>query len=159
MLETIGEIFKEGYRRGWVTTRDGNASLRYNTVDHFHISPKGVRKQTLQPDMFKKIGIGEDMADISAMAICSEYLRDFQEKNNDLIPIRYLSFEVFYTYFAFQQKQVVKKRALSAQLKTNPHPLNKYRCNVPLSRSKIFRAIYNVEKGDGMWWHNTNQVW
>jgi L-fuculose-phosphate aldolase len=60
MLETIGEIFKEGYRRGWVTTRDGNASLRYSAVDHFHISPKGVRKQTLQPDMFKKIGIGED---------------------------------------------------------------------------------------------------
>lgn len=60
MLETIGEIFKEGYRRGWITTRDGNASLRYNSVNHFHISPKGVRKQTLQPDMFKKIGIGED---------------------------------------------------------------------------------------------------
>jgi L-fuculose-phosphate aldolase len=60
MLETIGEIFKEGYRRGWVTTRDGNASLRYGTVDHFHITPKGVRKQTLQPDMFKKIGIGVD---------------------------------------------------------------------------------------------------
>jgi L-fuculose-phosphate aldolase len=60
MLETIGEIFREGYRRGWVTTRDGNASLRYNTVDHFHVTPKGVRKQTLQPDMFKKIGIGQD---------------------------------------------------------------------------------------------------
>jgi len=62
MLETIGEIFKEGYRRGWVTTRDGNASLRYSAVDHFHISPKGVRKQTLQPDMFKKIGIGQGLA-------------------------------------------------------------------------------------------------
>jgi len=60
MLETIGEIFKEGYRRGWITTRDGNASLRYNNVDHFHITPKGIRKQTLQPDMFKKIGIGYD---------------------------------------------------------------------------------------------------
>jgi ribulose-5-phosphate 4-epimerase/fuculose-1-phosphate aldolase len=60
MLETIGEIFREGYRRGWVTTRDGNASLRYNTVDHFHITPKGIRKQTLQPDMFKKIGISKD---------------------------------------------------------------------------------------------------
>jgi ribulose-5-phosphate 4-epimerase/fuculose-1-phosphate aldolase len=58
MLETIGEIFKEGYRRGWITTRDGNASLRYNYVDHFYITPKGVRKQTLQPDMFKKISIG-----------------------------------------------------------------------------------------------------
>ena len=60
MLETIGEIFREGYRRGWVTTRDGNASLRYGNNDHFHVTPKGVRKQTLQPDMFKKISIGQD---------------------------------------------------------------------------------------------------
>ena len=105
------------------------------------------------------IGIGEDLADIQSLAICSEYLRDFQEKNQDLVPIRYLGFEAFFTYFAFQQKQFVNKKALSAQLKTNPHPLDKYRCNIPLSRSEIFRAIYNVKRGDGMWWHNTNTVW
>jgi putative endopeptidase len=105
------------------------------------------------------IGIGEDMADISGTAICDEYLRDFQEKNKDLVPIRYISFEAYYTYYAFQQQQMVKKKALSAQLKTNPHPLNKYRCNIPLSRSEIFRSMYNVKKGDGMWWHNTDNVW
>jgi predicted metalloendopeptidase len=105
------------------------------------------------------IGVGEDLADISGMAICDEYLSDFQEKNGDLIPIRYFSYEAFYTYFAFQQRQVVTKKALAAQLKTNPHPLDKYRCNVPLSRSQIFRALYNVKKGDGMWWHNTDTVW
>jgi predicted metalloendopeptidase len=105
------------------------------------------------------IGIGEDLADISGMAICDEYLRDFQKNNKDLIPIRNLSFQAFYVYFAFQQKQVVGKRALSAQLKTNPHPLDKYRCNVPLSRSQIFRALYNVKKSDDMWWHNTDTVW
>jgi putative endopeptidase len=105
------------------------------------------------------IGIGESIADISALAICNEYLRDYQEKNDDLIPIRYFSYEVFYTYFAFQQRQKVGKKALTAQLKTNPHPLDKYRCNVPLSRSDIFRALYNVKKGDGMWWDNTDTVW
>ena len=105
------------------------------------------------------IGIGEDLADISGMAICDRYLKDFQDNNNDLIPIRYVSYETFYIYYAFQQKQKVSKKALSAQLKTNPHPLDKYRCNVPLSRSPIFRSIYNVKKGDGMWWHNTNMVW
>ena len=105
------------------------------------------------------IGIGEDLADISGMAICDEYLQDFQENNKDLIPIRYLSFEAFYVYYAFQQKQQVSKKALAAQLKTNPHPLDKYRCNVPLSRSLIFRALYNVKKGDGMFWKNTNTVW
>ena len=105
------------------------------------------------------IGIGEDLADISGMAICDEYLEDFQSNNSDLIPIKSLSFQTFHTFFAIQQKQVVNKRALSAQLKTNPHPLDKYRCNIPLSRSQIFRALYNVKKGNGMWWHNTNTIW
>lgn len=105
------------------------------------------------------IGIGEDLADISSIAICDEYLKDYQEKNDDIIPIRNISYEGFYTYFAFQQKQLVGKKALSAQLKTNPHPLDKYRCNIPLSRSEIFKAIYNVKKGDGMWWHNNDTIW
>lgn len=105
------------------------------------------------------IGIGENIADISGMAICDKYLKDYQDNNHDLIPIRFTSYEIFYIYFAFQQKQKVSKKALSAQLKTNPHPLDKYRCNVPLSRSQIFRSIFDVKKGDGMWWHNTNTVW
>lgn len=105
------------------------------------------------------IGIGEDIADISGLAICDEYLRDYQQNNDDLIPIKTFSYQAFYTYFAFQQRQFVNKKALSAQLKTNPHPLDKYRTNVPLSRSEIFRALYNVKKGDGMWWHNTNTIW
>jgi len=105
------------------------------------------------------IGIGEDLADISGMAICDTYLRHFQEYNEDIVPIRSLSFQGFYTYFAIQQKQFVGKKAISAQLKTNPHPLDKYRCNIPLSRSDVFRALFNVKKKDGMWWHNTNTVW
>lgn len=105
------------------------------------------------------IGVGEDLADIAGLAICDEYLRDYQNNNEDIIPIQNLSFEAFYTYFAIQQRQQVGKKALAAQLKTNPHPLDKYRCNIPLSRSQIFRALYNVKKDDGMWWHNTETVW
>jgi predicted metalloendopeptidase len=105
------------------------------------------------------IGIGEDMADISGIAICDVYLRNFQTNNEDIMPIRYLGFQAFYTYFAFQQRQYVGKKALAAQLKTNPHPLDKYRCNIPLSRSLIFRALYNVKRGDGMWWSNANSIW
>jgi len=105
------------------------------------------------------IGLGEDMADISGLAICEEYLKDFQDKNEDIVPIRYISFEIFYIYFAVQQRQHLHKKALLAQLKTNPHPLDKFRTNVPLSRSKIFRNMYNVKKGDGMYWHSENTVW
>jgi L-fuculose-phosphate aldolase len=57
MLETICEVLVDAYQRNWITSRDGNVSIRHNDRDHFYITPTGVRKQTLQPDQFKKIGI------------------------------------------------------------------------------------------------------
>lgn len=57
MLETICETLVEAYHRNWITSRDGNVSIRHHDRDHFYITPSGVRKQTLQPDQFKKIGI------------------------------------------------------------------------------------------------------
>lgn len=57
MLETICETLVEAYNRNWITSRDGNVSIRHHDRDHFYITPSGVRKQTLQPDQFKKIGI------------------------------------------------------------------------------------------------------
>jgi L-fuculose-phosphate aldolase len=57
MLETICETMMEAYRRNWITSRDGNVSIRHHDRDHFYITPSGVRKQTLQPDQFKKIKI------------------------------------------------------------------------------------------------------
>lgn len=72
MLETICDILKEAYSRNWITARDGNCSVRWHDRDHFYITPSGVRKQTLQPEMFKKIGINgllwqeEPYTDISA---------------------------------------------------------------------------------------------
>ena len=103
--------------------------------------------------------IGEDLADISGLTICREYLRDFQLKNEDILPVQALSFEAFFVYFAYQQRQKISKKAIQAQLKTNPHPLDKYRTNVPLSRMPLFRTIYKIKKGDKMWWHSTNRIW
>lgn len=54
MLETICEVFKEAYNRNWITARDGNASIRWADRDHMYVTPSGVRKQTLQPEMFIK---------------------------------------------------------------------------------------------------------
>lgn len=103
--------------------------------------------------------IGENLADISGLAICLEYLRDFQQKNNSILPIQFLSFEAFFVYFALQSRQKISKKAILAQLKSNPHPLDKYRCNVPLSRSRIFRAMHNVIKEDKMWWNSLSNIW
>jgi len=55
MLETICDILVDAYKRNWITSRDGNVSIRHHDRDHFYVTPSGVRKQTLQPDQFKKI--------------------------------------------------------------------------------------------------------
>ena len=57
MLETICDVMLDAYERNWITSRDGNVSIRHHDRDHFYITPSGVRKQTLQPDQFKNIAI------------------------------------------------------------------------------------------------------
>jgi putative endopeptidase len=105
------------------------------------------------------LSTGESLADISGLAICHEYLRDFQDNNQDIVPIRSLSFQAFYCYYAVQAKQQISKRAIKAQTITNPHPLDKYRTNCTLSRLELFKSIHNVQKGDAMYWRNSDTIW
>ena len=109
--------------------------------------------------MDASLSIGENLADISGLAICQEYLQDFQENNNDIGPIQALSFEAFFTYIAIQSRQKIVDKAINAQLKTNPHPMDKYRTNCPLARLKLFRSLYNIKKGDKMYWNSTDTIW
>ena len=64
MLETICDTLVEAYRRNWITSRDGNVSIRHHDRDHFYITPSGVRKQTMQPDQFKKIKLIDKISSI-----------------------------------------------------------------------------------------------
>ena len=109
--------------------------------------------------MDASLSTGENLADISGLAICTEYLRDFQIKNNDINPISYISFEAFFTYIAIANRQKIYNEAIKSQLKINPHPMDKYRTNCPLSRLEIFQSMYNIKKGDKMYWENTDTIW
>ena len=62
MLETCCDILVDAYKRNWITSRDGNISIRHHDRDHFYITPSGVRKQTLQPDQFKKIRLVDSIS-------------------------------------------------------------------------------------------------
>ncbi len=55
MLDTICEVLKLSYQKGWISTRDGNASFRRATENHMYITPSGVRKQHLYPELFIKL--------------------------------------------------------------------------------------------------------
>jgi predicted metalloendopeptidase len=105
------------------------------------------------------IASGENLADISGLAIIEEYLMDNQVVNDEITRVKKLNLAKFYMNLAIQARQKLSKEAIKAQLKMNPHPLDKYRVNCPLSRLPLFRTIFDIKKGDGMWWHNTDTIW
>jgi predicted metalloendopeptidase len=104
------------------------------------------------------LSVGENLADISGLAIIQEYLRDFQIIDDYIIPIKKLSFETLFMYIAYQWRSFVSKESIQSELKINPHPLDKYRANCPLARLDLFKSIYNIKKGDGMYWHS-DTIW
>jgi ribulose-5-phosphate 4-epimerase/fuculose-1-phosphate aldolase len=70
MLETCSDLMRRAYDANFITVRDGNISIAHHDRDHFWLTPSGIRKPDLQPNMWKKINsaTGESMeyTDISA---------------------------------------------------------------------------------------------
>ena len=60
MLDTICDVLKASYDKGWITTRDGNASFRRPSENHFYITPSGVRKQHLNAELLIKLAFTEE---------------------------------------------------------------------------------------------------
>ena len=58
MLTAMGDVMREAYKRGWITTRDGNVSIRRD--DKFYITPSAVRKNIIHPEGIVKYKIKED---------------------------------------------------------------------------------------------------
>ena len=156
-LDDMGSKFDEkGNLKNWWTKHDRRIfNSKVNNVikqyEHF------ARYDGIKMDA--RLSTGENLADISGLAICEEYLRDFQDKNEDIVPIRALSFHAFFVYIAIQARQKIFDEAVKAQLKTNPHPMDKYRTNCPLARLELFRSLYNIKKTDKMYWPSTDTIW
>lgn len=55
MLTAMGDVMREAYKRGWITTRDGNVSIRRD--DKFYITPSAVRKNIIHPESIIKYKI------------------------------------------------------------------------------------------------------
>jgi putative endopeptidase len=103
--------------------------------------------------------IGEDLADISGLTTVIEYYTDYLADMNEFPPIIDISLKTLFIFFAYQMRQFETKRALTYQLEENVHPPNKYRVNIPLSRTPAYRLIYNITEKDDMYWKSTDRVW
>jgi predicted metalloendopeptidase len=109
-------------------------------------------------DMDASTMVGESMADISGLEICINYLNNYLNETDAIDKIKEISFREFFIYIAYQWREAIYKQSVHFNIKTNPHPLVKYRTNCPLSRSMIFKRLYNVKKGDRMYWNN-DTIW
>ena len=57
MLTAMGDVMRRAYEKGWITTRDGNVSLRMTGKDTLYITPSGWRKTILHPEHMIKATI------------------------------------------------------------------------------------------------------
>src|SRR5690348_2850833 len=55
MLTAMGDVMREAYKRGWITTRDGNISVRQGKT--FYVTPSGVRKYNIQVEDIVKVEV------------------------------------------------------------------------------------------------------
>ena len=54
MITAIGDVLRRCYERGWITTRDGNCSLKRARSVYMFITPSGWRKTIIHPEHMVK---------------------------------------------------------------------------------------------------------
>lgn len=57
MITAIGDVMRRCYDKGWITTRDGNASVRKGGSNILYITPSGVRKNKIEVESIIKMKI------------------------------------------------------------------------------------------------------
>ena len=106
------------------------------------------------------LSLPENLADVTGLSVCEDALNRFHDTIATADPgasdtanahIRAMSFYNFYTYYAIQNRQYANRREILVQVITNPHLNLKIRTNVPLMRSKTFRDVNKIKKGDKMY--------
>jgi L-fuculose-phosphate aldolase len=50
MITAIGNVMRTAHERGWITTRDGNCSVRRRNSKMMYITPSGWRKTIIHPE-------------------------------------------------------------------------------------------------------------
>ena len=156
-LDNTGSKYDgEGNLNNWWTDADRKAFQRKvdDVIKQYELS---AQRDGLVFDA--EPAAGESLADISGYALIEEYLLDNQVINDEDIKLKKVNLAKLYMNLCIQGRQKIYKKALKAQLLTNPHPPEKYRVNCPLSRLQLFRTIFGIKKSDGMWWHNTDTIW
>ena len=155
-LDNTGRLYDyKGNMRNWWLPQDAEIfeSKVKNVIKQYELfaSWDGIK-------MDASMMVGESMADISGIEICVNYLNNYLNSNDEPKKVKEDALKKFFVYIAFQWREAIYKQSVNFNIKTNPHPLVKYRTNCPMSRLKIFKKLYDVKKGDRMYWNN-DTIW
>ncbi len=61
MLTAIGDVMRKCHENGWITTRDGNISLKRNNSKTLYITPSGCRKTIIHPEHIVKCKMEDNL--------------------------------------------------------------------------------------------------
>lgn len=64
MITAIGDVMRRCYEKGWITTRDGNVSLRKKGSNFLYITPSGVRKNKIEVENIIKLPINNGQLEV-----------------------------------------------------------------------------------------------
>lgn len=99
MLDTMADVMKLAYDRGWITTRDGNVSLRRAHTPYLYITPTGARKQNLTSEQMIKLKFPESPETTTPWKEMTRVSDEYQDKIVGLKPSGELPF-----HYLLQQK-------------------------------------------------------
>ena len=67
MITALGDVMREAYKRNWITTRDGNCAVRIKDSNTIYLTPSGIRKTLICPEMIVRLTLGEEIQFSSSM--------------------------------------------------------------------------------------------
>jgi L-fuculose-phosphate aldolase len=86
MLDTMAEVMKAAYDRGWISTRDGNVSLRRQHRPYLYITPGGACKNQLTSEHMLKLRFPENIHQPKAWTNMTSMQDEYQDKIIGLKP-------------------------------------------------------------------------
>jgi predicted metalloendopeptidase len=148
---------EKGNYRVWWTDEDRK---RYRGKQE---SVKRQYEEFAKRDNYKipaELNMGENIADISGFllaedALCHYLKIEKGEKEEEIAK----ALHEFYFCYAKQWRSTLKATEMCGKIDNNLHTISKYRVNCVLSRSRRFQELYGIQKGDGMYYDTTNEIW
>jgi predicted metalloendopeptidase len=148
--------YKGEYKNWWTHEDKKTYKLKQKSViSQYELYAKKLENFKLSGEH----SLGENIADIGGLAIAEETLIEYlRECGRDEINIDD-HLKMFYVYYCQQWRTKIKIQAKHELSATDEHVNPKYRANMSLSRCQNFIRLFNIKKGDLMYWYDSDQIW